>query len=129
MKALRKYLRKLYPGTAEYWRWFGAAYIFPQSGFRLDVADMDSIFKKLHDKEWDIKSIEVGGGVQVFLPPVEDVVAMKLIAGRTKDVTDMKYILNSAWGKLDKDRLFSKARQAGYEKKLLKLTNRPRLLK
>ncbi|MHB8565586.1 MAG: DUF6036 family nucleotidyltransferase [Nitrososphaerales archaeon] len=83
----------------------------------------------MHDSEWDKKSVKISqSGLTVYLPPLEDIVLMKLIAGRSKDMTDLKHILSTGRDKIDKERLLEKAKNAGFEKKIVSLLKRIELL-
>lgn len=112
---LGKFLRKRFAGTAEYWRKFGTAFIFP-SGDELDI----NRAVEMHDEKWDKRSIRINN-VDVYIPPLEDIVAMKLLAGRPKDMKDIKHVFRTSWPRLDKDRLLRQAAKVQADRKLGKL--------
>ncbi|MEM1606459.1 MAG: DUF6036 family nucleotidyltransferase [Fervidicoccaceae archaeon] len=60
----------------------------------------------------------------IFLPSLEDIIVLKLMSGERKDIADLKKILGQAWHKLDREYLYSRARQAGLEKELEVLVRR-----
>ena len=123
---LGRFLRKSYPKTAEYWRWFGVAYQFPDTNEKLDLGTSSSVFDDLYEKDWDEDFIKIGN-FTIYIPPIEDVIVMKLVAGRSKDIGDLKRILKFTWNKLNKEKLLRKARKTGYEKKLLSFARKLKL--
>jgi hypothetical protein len=115
---LGKLLRKEYVNTSEYWRSFGTAFIFP-SGYELDI----NRAVELYDETWDKKSIKIDH-TDIFIPPLEDILVMKIMAGRPKDLKDIKHVLRTVWDHIDKDRLLTKAAKVGVEKKLIGITKK-----
>ena len=112
---LGKFLGKEFAGTAEYWRKFGTAFIFP-SGAELDI----NRAVELYDEMWDKKKIRINDA-DVYLPPVEDIIAMKILAGRPKDLKDIKHVFRTSWATLDKERLLQKAAKVDADRKLGKV--------
>ena len=62
----------------------------------------------MYDEKWDKRSIRINK-VDVYIPPLEDIVVMKLLAGRPKDMKDIKHVFRTSWPRLDKDRLLRQA--------------------
>ena len=60
----------------------------------------------------------------LFLPSLEDIIVLKLMSGERKDIADLKKILSQVWHRLDREYLYSRARQAGLEEELIKLLGR-----
>ncbi|MEM4971900.1 MAG: DUF6036 family nucleotidyltransferase [Sulfolobales archaeon] len=60
----------------------------------------------------------------IFLPSLEDIIVMKLMSGERKDIADLKKIVSQTWHRLDREYLYSRARQAGLEKELEILVRR-----
>jgi hypothetical protein len=112
---LGKFLRKEFVGTAEYWRKFGTAFIFP-SRAELDL----NRAVELYDELWDRRKIRINDA-DVYVPPIEDIVAMKILAGRPKDLKDIKHVFRTSWALLDKERLFQKAARVEADRKLAKV--------
>ena len=112
---LGKFLRKEFAGTAEYRRKFGTTFIFP-SGAEIDV----NRAVELYDEIWDNKKMKINDA-EIYFPPVEDIIAMKILAGRPKDLKDIKHTFRTSWTSLDKERMFQKAVKVGAEKKLAKI--------
>jgi hypothetical protein len=46
---------------------------------------------------------------------------MKILAGRLKDIKDIKHVLRTSWTSLDKEQLLQKAAKVGTDKKLAKV--------
>jgi hypothetical protein len=57
----------------------------------------------------------------IYLPPVEDIISMKILAGRPKDLKDIKHVFRTSWTSLDKERLLQKAAKVGADRKLAKV--------
>jgi len=112
---LGKFLRKAFVGTAEYWRKFGTAFIFP-SRAELDI----NRAVELYDEMWDKRKIRINEA-EIYLPPIEDIIAMKLLAGRPKDLKDIRHVFRTSWASLDKERLLQKAAKVGADRKLAKV--------
>jgi hypothetical protein len=74
------------------------------------------------DEEFIMRSKKIADNL--YLPSLEDIIILKLMSGERKDITDLKRILNQEWHLLDKEYLYKRARQAGLEKELNKLTRR-----
>ncbi len=106
---LGKYLRTKYKGTSEKWRWFGVQYEFP-SGAKLDLGTSKSVFNLLYDEEWD-KDQTLAQSRVIFVPPTEDIIVMKVVAWRKKDIEDLKSILPRCWENIDRDRVVQKLRK------------------
>ena len=60
----------------------------------------------------------------MLLPPIEDIVVMKLMSGERKDIVDVKRILAQTWHRVDEEYLYRRAWQAGLEKELEKMLRR-----
>ena len=67
--------------------------------------------------------IEING-VKIFLPPLEDIIILKLLSPRKKDKKDVGYALRLGTKKIDLKNLMNKARKVGVEKKLIRLAKR-----
>lgn len=74
------------------------------------------------DEEFANKSRRIAENI--FLPSLEDIIVLKLMSGERKDIADLKKILSQTWHKLDREYLYSRARQAGLEKELEILARR-----
>jgi len=75
---------------------------------------------ELYDEIWDNKKMKINDA-EIYFPPVEDIIAMKILAGRPKDLKDIKHTFRTSWASLDKERMFQKAVKVGAEKKLAKI--------
>ena len=60
----------------------------------------------------------------LFVPSLEDLIILKLMSGERKDIDDLKKIIHQAWGSLDRDYLYRRARQAGLDKRLDRIVSR-----
>jgi hypothetical protein len=116
---LGRLLRKEHAGTSEKWRGFGTAFIFP-NGYELDI----NRAVELYDSSWDKKSIKINDDIDVFIPPLEDILVMKMMAGRQKDIKDARHVLRTVWNTIDKDKLLTKALKVGIDKKLILLARK-----
>ena len=74
------------------------------------------------DEDFLLRSKEVVSGI--YLPCLEDLVILKLMAGERKDIQDVKRILRQMWHVIDRNYLFMRARQSGLEHSLSKLLRR-----
>jgi hypothetical protein len=115
---LSEYIQVNYPKTTGQWKWYGVQYHFRDRDDRLDLATANSIFAEFYDGSWDQRTVQVLGGVPLNLPPLEDLVIMKLVAGRAKDIADLRRIIALGWSKLDRAKLLSKASKTGHARQL-----------
>jgi hypothetical protein len=119
---LGKYLRSKYKRIFEQWRGFGTSFKFP-SGYQFDLNRANDYIEKYRDGSWDQSQIEIDGGTFIFVPPLEDLIILKLIANRKKDIRDVGHVLRTAPQRksLDKDKLLERARRVGVERKLVRI--------
>ncbi len=117
---LAKYLEKKYPRTSSTWRDFGLVIKFP-TGYELDV-NRSLDYMDAHYEEMKGRVVRIDEMVKVYVPPIEDLIILKLISGRKKDMRDLKHALRT--GKYDKGILMEKVRYVNLEKKLINLAAR-----
>jgi hypothetical protein len=65
--------------------------------------------------------VEIAKGVYVQVPQVEDLVIMKLMTGRTKDLRDIRHALRTTRSRIDMNNLESRAREVGADSKLKRI--------
>lgn len=116
-KDLDDHLRTNY-GAKEKWRTFGVSYFFPD-GYELDVNRVNDYIDLHHDEpSWKEYSfpLDADRNILVYVPPIEDLIILKFIAGRKKDMKDAKHALRT--GHYDHGKLLQKARETKLEKEI-----------
>lgn len=101
----------------------GTSYSFPHSGL-LDVNRVDQYIETYYSssaEDWKENRLEIAKGVYVLVPRIEDLVIMKLITGRTKDLRDTRHVLRTSRSRINMSKLEIRAREAGVELKLRRL--------
>ncbi len=116
--AIIDYVRKKYIKSKEIWKKFGFGLDFYPIG-RFHYVDVKIISPHIFDESWEEEMIEING-VKVFLPPLEDLLILKLISPRKKDEKDVGAALNLSLKKINLEKLRTKARKVGVEKKLIR---------
>jgi hypothetical protein len=106
----------------------GAKHVWSKFGFGLDFdpighIDVTIIPPATQDESWDKDTIETNG-VQVYLPPLEDIIVLKLLSPRRKDAKDVGVALRLGKEKINFEGLKVKAENAGVSKKLNKIAKR-----
>ena len=106
----------------------GAKHVWSRFGFSLDFdpighVDVNIVPPTVQDETWDRDAVKING-VQVFLPPLEDILVMKLLSPRRKDLKDAGVALRLGREKVNFERLKARAEKAGVAKKLLKVAQR-----
>jgi DNA-binding cell septation regulator SpoVG len=110
------FVRKKYEGAKHVWLKFGFGLDFDPIGH----IDVNIITPTVQNESWEEETIQING-VQVFLPPLEDILILKLLSPRRKDAKDVGVALRLARDKVNFERLKAKAEKVGASKKLLKL--------
>ncbi|MGC8949293.1 MAG: DUF6036 family nucleotidyltransferase [Thermoprotei archaeon] len=64
---------------------------------------------------------------EIMIPSLEDLIILKLMSSEKKDIEDLKKALHQAWHRLDREYLYARARQAGFDEQLRRLLRRLRL--
>jgi len=113
------FTRKRYGGAKHVWSKFGFGLDFDPIGH----IDINIVPPTILDESWGKKAIEING-VQVYLPPLEDILVMKLLSPRRKDTKDVGVALRIGKEKINFEELKAKAEKAGVNKKLLKVAKR-----
>jgi len=113
------FVRKRYSGAKHVWSRFGFGLDFDPIGH----IDVNIISPTIQEETWEKEAIEVNG-VKVFLPPLEDLLVLKLLSPRRKDRKDVGVALRLGKEKIDLERLKAKAEKAGVSKKLTKIAKR-----
>ena len=113
------FVRKKYDGAKHVWSRFGFGLDFDPIGH----IDVNIISPIIQDELWEKEAIEING-VQVFLPPLEDLLVLKLLSPRRKDRKDVGVALRLGKEKTNLERLKAKAEKAGVSKKLTKIAQR-----
>lgn len=113
------FVRKKYDGAKHVWSRFGFGLDFDPIGH----IDVNIIPPTIQDETWEKEVIEING-VQVFLPPLEDLLVLKLLSPRRKDRKDVGVALRLGKEKINVERLKAKAEKAGVSKKLTKIAKR-----
>jgi len=113
------FVRKKYERSKEIWSKFGFALDFYPVGH----IDVNVIPPTVYDESWERDRIKIND-VTVFLPPIEDVIVMKLLSPRRKDRKDVGITLTLGRDHIDFDRLKVKVKKAGVEKKLVRTAKR-----
>ena len=116
---LIEYIRKKYEKSRHVWSRFG---------FRLDFepighVDVNIVPPSIYDESWEKDIIEIND-VKIYLPPIEDILVMKLLSPRVKDRKDAGIALRLGKDKIDMERLKTKAKKAEVIKKLIKIAKR-----
>jgi hypothetical protein len=114
-----KYVRGKYEKSKHVWSRFGFALDFDPIGH----IDVNMVPPSIFDESWEEEIIKIND-VNVFLPPLEDVLIMKLLSPRRKDRKDVGVTLRLGREKIDFERLKAKAEKAGVMKKLVKIAKR-----
>ena len=114
-----KHVRKRYESSKERWTDFGFTLDFDPIGH----VDVNIAPLKVYDNSWDKEAVEIND-VIVYLPPIEDLLVLKLLSPRRLDRKDVGVALLHARDKIDFDRLKTKAQKVGVEKKLVKIAKR-----
>lgn len=113
------YVRDKYEKSKHVWSRFGFALDFEPIGH----IDVNVVPPNVYDESWERDAIKIND-VNVFLPPLEDILIMKLLSRRTKDRKDVGVALRLGKDKIDFERLKVKAEKAGVMKKLVKVAKR-----
>jgi len=113
------FARKKYDGAKHVWSRFGFGLDFDPIGH----IDVNIVPPTIQDELWEKEAIEING-VQVFLPPLEDLLVLKLLLPRHKDRKDVGVALRLGKEKINLERLRAKAERAGVSKKLTKIAKR-----
>lgn len=113
------YVRDKYEKSKHVWSRFGFALDFEPIGH----IDVNIVPPNVYDESWERDAIKIND-VNVFLPPLEDILIMKLLSRRTKDRKDVGVALRLGKDKIDFERLKVKAEKAGVMKKLVKVAKR-----
>jgi hypothetical protein len=116
---LIRFVRKKYKKSKHVWSRFGFALDFEPIGH----VDVNVVPPVIYDKSWDEESIKIND-VEVYLPPIEDILVMKLMSPRVKDQKDVGIALRLGRDKIDVGKLKAKAEKAGELKKLIKIAKR-----
>jgi hypothetical protein len=113
------YVREKYEKSKHVWSKFGFALDFEPIGH----IDINIIPPSIYDETWEEDVIRIND-VNVYLPPLEDILIMKLLSPRIKDRKDVGVALRLGRDKIDFERLKAKAERAGVTKKLVKVAKR-----
>lgn len=113
------FVRRKYEGAKHVWSKFGFGLDFDPIGH----IDVTIIPPAIQDESWDKDTIEING-VQVYLPPLEDIIVLKLLSPRRKDAKDVGVALRLGKEKINFEGLKVKAENAGVSKKLNKIAKR-----
>jgi Nucleotidyltransferase of unknown function (DUF6036) len=100
----------------------GTTYSFPHSCL-LIVNRVDGYIETHSDSYTDRAKdrVEIAKGVFAQVPPIEDLVIMKLITSRTKDLRDVRHVLRTSRLRIDMNKLEKLAKDVGVVSKLRKL--------
>ena len=101
----------------------GTFYSFPH-GCMLDVNRADQYVETYCDSSaegLEQNRLEITKDVYIQVPRIEDLVIMKLMLGRTKDLRDVRHVLWTSRSLIDMNMLEKRAREAGVEFKLRRL--------
>jgi len=113
------FVREKYEGAKHVWSKFGFGLDFDPIGH----IDVNIVPPAVYDESWEKEAIEING-VQVFLPPLEDIIVLKLLSPRRKDAKDVGVALKLGKEKINLEKLKAKAEKAGVSKKLTKIAKR-----
>jgi len=113
------YVREKYEGAKHVWSRFGFGLDFEPIGH----IDVNIIPPDILDESWEEEAIEINE-VQVFLPPLEDLLVLKLLSPRRKDAKDIGVALRLGREKINLGRLKARAEKVGVPKKLMKIAKR-----
>ena len=113
------FVREKYDGAKHVWSRFGFSLDFDPIGH----IDINVVPSAVYDESWEEETIDING-VHVFLPPLEDILVLKLLSPRRKDMKDVGVALRLGRDKIDFERLKSKAEMVGVGKKLLRIAKR-----
>ncbi|MFX1298993.1 MAG: DUF6036 family nucleotidyltransferase [Promethearchaeota archaeon] len=117
-----KYIRKKYETSKHIWRKFGFGINFYPTG-RVSHLDVNTIRPKIMDESWEEELLSING-VDVYLPPLEDLIALKMQAGRKKDIDDITHTFHTSLELVHIEQLKQKAIQLNVLKKLIKLAKK-----
>jgi hypothetical protein len=109
-----EYVRDKYEKSKHVWSKFGFALDFEPIGH----IDVNIVSPGIFDDSWEEDAIRIYD-VNVFLPPLEDILVMKLLSPRAKDRKDVGVALRLGKNKIDFERLKMKAEKAGVTKNWL----------
>ncbi|KPV63771.1 MAG: hypothetical protein AOA65_1180 [Candidatus Bathyarchaeota archaeon BA1] len=113
------FIRRKYDGAKHVWSRFGFGLDFDPIGH----IDVTIIPPTIQDKSWEEESIEING-VQVFLPPLEDILVLKLLSPRRKDTRDVGVALRLGKEKINFEKLKTKAEKVEVGRKLSKVVKK-----
>lgn len=113
------YVRKKYEKSKHVWSKFGFTLDFDPIGH----VDINVVPPSIYDESWNKEVIEIND-VRVYLPPLEDILVLKLLSPRVKDRKDVGIALRLGKERIDIERLKAKAEKAGVLKKLVKTAKR-----
>jgi len=116
---LIEYIRKKYEKSRHVWSRFGFGLDFEPIGH----VDVNIVPPSIYDESWERDIIEIND-VKIYLPPIEDILVMKLLSPRVKDRKDVGVALRLGKDKIDTERLKIKAKKAEVIKKLIKIAKR-----
>jgi hypothetical protein len=123
---LDDYLRSKYETIVGRRSDHGTSYSFPRAG-ALEVNRVNQYIETSgfghpsDDAGKRQKPVEIAERIYVLVPQIEDLVIMKLITGRTKDMRDVRHVLRTSRSRIDMNNLENRAREAGVELKLRRL--------
>ena len=116
---LIRFVRKKYKKSKHVWSRFGFGLDFEPIGH----VDVNVVPPSIYDESWERELIKIND-VEVYLPPIEDILVMKLLSPRVKDRKDIGIALRLGKDKIDVEKLKVKAKKAGEMKKLIKIAKR-----
>ncbi|NVM30747.1 MAG: hypothetical protein HWN65_18040 [Candidatus Helarchaeota archaeon] len=116
------YVRDHYKKAKHVWRKFGFGLDFYPIG-RLHHMDVNIISPLIFDSSWEEEEVEING-VNIFLPPLEDLIILKVLSPRKKDQKDVGVALRLALKKINIDLLLRKAEKVRVEAKLKRLAKK-----
>jgi len=116
---LIEYVRKKYEKSRHVWSKFGFTLDFEPIG-RIDI---NVVPPSIYNESWNKEVIEIND-VRVYLPPLEDIIVLKLLSPRVKDRRDVGIALRLGKARINLERLKAKAEKAGVLKKPIKTAKR-----
>lgn len=100
----------------------GTTYSFPH-GCLLEVNRVDDYIEKYYNSSIALepRRTEIDDDVYILIPQIEDLLVMKLITSRTKDLRDIREIIRTSRSKIDMNKLKTRARENEVELKLKRI--------
>ncbi|MGH2639431.1 MAG: DUF6036 family nucleotidyltransferase, partial [Rhabdochlamydiaceae bacterium] len=118
---LNEYMHEKYGKIASRRTDQGTSYVFPRS-CRLEVNRVDNYVETYRvSGEWEKNRLEISEGVFVLVPQIEDLIIMKLLTARTRDMRDVRHALRTFRSQIDMNKLANRAKDAGVDVKLRRL--------